>query len=360
MNDFDDIIITPESYQIDKDKILNVVNNRAYNKKIIEFYKEYFKNPNRILHLSPHKVENISNCNKLFLTDRYDFEMIKELRKTNLCHDKFCNNCKKVKQASRMSRYIPFIEPYSDSCYHLVLTVPSVTSDRLKDTLDIMNKSFMYLMRYFKGSIRINGIDFKKYGYLGAIRSTEITFKDNLYHPHFHVLLCLKSRGVEESCYVNKFSYSTSNGFRKFTDLEILIQKIWFLLVCGVRVTKSDIDNLECGFSCTLDKFVNDDYIELFKYLTKDFDDSNNILSYDNFVSILEATYGMKQIQGYGIFYRIIDENLDEELLKDYDQVIEFLKTLDKPVSSYEKPSDLLNDPYTLISRKQIIKYINR
>ena len=130
MNDFDSITLTPESYQVDRDKICNVLNNRVYNKKVIEFYRKYFTNPDRVLMLSPHKVENIERCNKYFDTDIYQEEMIQEILRTNLCKDKFCNNCKKVKQASRMSRYIKHIEPYSDLCYHLVLTVPSVTSDR--------------------------------------------------------------------------------------------------------------------------------------------------------------------------------------------------------------------------------------
>ena len=358
MKNFDSILLTPEDYQIDKDKILNVVNNRAYNKKIISYYREYFKNPDRKILLSPHKVENMDRCNKYFTTDTYNVEMIKEIKSTNLCKDKFCNNCKKVKQAARMSRYIKFIEPYKDSCYHLVLTVPSVPGERLENMLDVMNDSFRRLIRFLEGSKRIKGIDLKKYGYFGAIRSLEISFKKDLYHPHYHVLLCLKSRGEEVRDIENVFSYSTSNGYRRFTSLEVLIQKIWYCLFCGMEVTKSNLDSLDHGFSCTLDKFEDNDYIELFKYLTKDFDDSSNILAYDNFKAILESTYKRKQIQGYGYFYRIIDEKLDEELKKDYIEVINFLKELETPVSRSETPRDLLDSPYTLISRKSIMKFM--
>ena len=170
----------------------------------------------------------------------------------------------------------------------------------------------------------------------------------------------LKSRGEEDFCYLNDYSYSTSNGFRKFTSLEILIQKVWCLLMNNVEVNEKNINDLVQGYSCTLDKFKDDDYAELFKYLTKDFDDSKNILRYDNFVSILEATYKLKQIQGYGCFYKLIDENLDEEFEKEYDSVIKFLNSLEKPCRTSESPEKLLNDPYTLISRKKLWQYLNR
>lgn len=359
MNEFEKLITVPENYKIDRQKLLDIVNNCSYNKKILGYYSEYLKNPNRKIMVSFHKCENIEKCNKFYLVDRYDVEMIKELRKTNLCKDKFCNNCKKVKQATRMSRYIPAIEPYRENAYHLVLTVPNVHGYNLKERLDEINKAFNTLIRYFDGRKRIKGIDFKRYGYLGAIKSIEITFHDDWYHPHLHVLIVLKSRGVEERIHQNVFSYSASNGFRLFTDLEILIQKIWALLLNGVKVTKKNIDELVDGYSCTLDKFNDDDYAELFKYLTKDFDDSHNILTYNNFAVILESTYRLKQIQGYGCFYQVIDENLDDELSKDYENVIKFLKELEKPETSYESPHKLLNDPYTLISRKKYFKYLN-
>ncbi len=360
MNDFEKNfdVETFEDYSIDRDTLLEIVNNRVYNKKIIDYYQNYLMNPERKHLLGHHKLKNIEDCNKFFLVDIYEHEMVKDIRKTNLCKDKFCNNCKKVKQASRMSRYIPFIESYRDYCYHLVLTVPNVSSERLESTIEVMNDSFKKLVGYFSGHKKISDVDFKKYGFLGAIKSLEISFKGDTYHPHFHVLLCLKSRGVEDRIYSNKYSYSTSNGFRKFTELEILIQKVWFLLNVGMIVNKENIDEVELGFSCTLDKFQNDDYIELFKYLTKDFDDSKNILTYDNFKVILDSTFRLKQIQGYGCFYRLIDEDLDEELEKEYENVVYWLKLLETPIQKYEKARDLVNDPYTLISRKTIFQFI--
>ena len=151
MNDLEQFVITPDDYKINRDKIADIINNRGYNKKIMDYYGRYFCNPDRGLMLSFHKIENMEKCNKMFLVDRYDQEMVKEIRKTNLCKDKFCSNCKKVKQATRMSRYIPSIEPYREYAYHLVLTIPSVVGEDLRSTINDMNNAFRKLVRYLSG-----------------------------------------------------------------------------------------------------------------------------------------------------------------------------------------------------------------
>ena len=108
------------------------------------------------------------------------------------------------------------------------------------------------------------------------------------------------------------------------------------------------------------DKFKEGDYAELFKYMTKSTDEKDNILTYDNFVTLLESTYNFKQIQGYGCFYRINDEDLEEEIEKYYCSIKEFLSSYEKPIETFERPIDLLQDKnFTLISRKKIYQYLN-
>src|SRR3712207_6917428 len=57
---------------------------------------------------------------------------------------------------------------------------------------------------------------------------------------------------------------------------------------------RSNIDDLENGFSCIVDKFPEDDFAELFKYMTKDKDEEGNILTYDNFKTLYEALYRVR------------------------------------------------------------------
>ena len=361
-----DFSIFSHNFDVDKEYIEKVHNNYVYNNVIIDYYKRLQKefrseSKNCLLNISDLKIDGIKMCNQFWTIEKYDYLQIKDFIRTNLCHDKFCNNCKKVKQACRMSRYIPHIEKYKDKLYHLILTVPNVKGIDLKDTIKKMNSSFYYLIRYLNGKAKILNINFMKYGYLGAIRSFEITFKGDIYHPHFHVALAFNNLDLEK-----KFKNTYSIDFKKsredtlFSEFEILIQKIWYLLMNDIKVSFKNINELDLGYSCMCNKFNDDDYAELFKYMTKETDEEKNILTYDNFKTIYLSTYHLRQIQGYGCFYRIIDENLDDEVDKIYTILtLSDLRVKERPQEIRERPIDLLNDVnYTLISRKKIYQYL--
>lgn len=138
-----------------------------------------------------------------------------------------------------------------------------------------------------------------------------------------------------------------------------MIQKMWYMLINDIRLTKENFDLTEVGYSCNCDKFKEGDYAELFKYMTKETDEKNNVLTYDNFKILYESTYALKQIQGYGCFYKINDENLDEEVEKEYVKMQLFLQSFETPINVLERPIDLMQDnKYTLISRKKIFQYM--
>lgn len=46
--------------------------------------------------------------------------------------------------------------------------------------------SFSKLTRFINGTVKSSVYNFKSLGYLGCIRSLEITFTGDNYHPHFH------------------------------------------------------------------------------------------------------------------------------------------------------------------------------
>lgn len=374
MDEFNDILITPEHFEIDKEYIKNTIDNVAYNKIIIEYYKRLSdelapgkKNKSLPLFMSinvisDYKINSIEKCNSSWIIDRYDKNLIKDFVKTNLCKDKFCNNCKKVKQASRMVKYIPELEKYKDNLYHLTLTLPNVNGCDLKKTIYRMSRGFKQLIRYIDGTKELTFIDFKKYQYRGAIRSLEVTFKKDIYHPHYHCAFIFKNLKLDKK-YKNNYSidYYKNREDRLFSEFEIIIQKLWYLIINHITVNKENFDNLELGYSCNCDKFNENDYAELFKYMTKETDENHNILTYDNFKTLYFATKLVKQIQGYGCLYMVNDNNIFDEVDKIYCCIKDILNNDEKPIEIFESLIDLLNDSeYKIISRKKIYNYLKQ
>lgn len=374
MDEFNDILITPEHFKVDKEHIKNTIDNVAYNKIIIEYYKRLSdelapgkKNKNlprfmSVSLISDYKINSIEKCNNYWFIDRYDKNLIKDFVKTNLCKDKFCNNCKKVKQASRMLKYIPELEKYKDNLYHLTLTVPNVNGCDLKNIIKKMSRGFKQLIRYIDGTKELTFIDFKKYKYRGAIRSLEITFKKDIYHPHYHCAFVFKNLKLDKK-YKNNYSidYYKNREDRLFSEFEIIIQKLWYLIINHITINKENFDNLELGYSCNCDKFNENDYAELFKYMTKETDENHNILTYDNFKTLYFATKLIKQIQGYGCLYMVNDDHVLDEVNQIYCGIKDMLNEDEKPINTFEQLIDLLNDnEYTIISRKKIFNYLKQ
>jgi hypothetical protein len=318
-----------------------------------------------LINVLTNKIDNLDNCNKFWDIDKFIEHKQKWVVKQNLCKDRFCSNCKKVKQASRMSKYIPVLEQYQDSLFHLVLTLPNCKGEELFITYDKMAKTFKRLINFLNGNKKIKGIDFSSWGYQGAVRSLEVTFKKDSYHPHFHVGIVLDPNVVGKKDIQNIYSFNYKGEApelkRMFSEQEILIQKIWYLLINDIKVTKKSIEDLEQGYSCTLDKFPEEDFAELFKYMTKDKDEVGNILTYDNFKALYQGLYRVKQIQGYGVLYRITDSIDLEKYEEAFQAYIEELTKKESPVAVREKPQELILDAqYKILNKKSYIKYLRQ
>ena len=357
------IDIDIQNIRIDKDYVSSVIKNIGYNKQIATYYQqlrdEYIGESKENYLKFDRKLKALEECNNFWEIDRYEINKIKDFKRTNLCKDKFCSNCKKVKQASRMARFIPELEKYKDKLYHMTLTVPNVSGEQVKTTIKKCFKGISKLIEYLKGKEKIRGIDFTDFNYEGALRSLEITFKNDSYHVHLHVAIVLNCEDINNKKYKNDYSYSYGVLKRLFSEKEILIQKIWYLLFNDIRVTKKAIDALEIGYSCTVDKFKNDSYAELFKYMVKDLSETNKIMTYDNFKTLYYSLLNVRQIQGYGCLFGIKDEDLSEEVDEIYNAIIEELQKKEIPVVIVESPQDILNDSeYMLISRKKIFQYL--
>ncbi len=362
-------IIKYDNIKVSKETLKTVLDNIKYNELIVYYYEKFIKEQEGLknfgdvyidIDLLKDKKDRLVNCNKFWLVDVFRKNKIKNFKKTNLCRDKFCNNCKKLKQAQRMAKYIPELEKYNNNLYHLVLTVPNVTGDKLRETIKKMSSSFRKLMYYIRGERIIKGYEFlSDIGYLGCVRTLEVTYKGDEYHPHYHVGLVATNVKMDKK-HVNKYSYSYGVFTNKFSDVEILIQKIWYLIMNNKRITADNIKNLECGYSCKMDKFEEGDFYELFKYIVKD-QSEDSFMTYDNFKDLYYSLYNIKQIQGYGCLYSIND-NFDEDLFNEmYDEYIKQLYESEKPQEIVEALKDLYKDnEYILISKKSYINYLRK
>lgn len=360
-------MLNVETSIVDKDIVKKIADNKKYNEIILEYYKKFVSEFNNgYENTLNNKIFNMEKCNDFWLLEKFDIRKEKHLLNQNLCRDKFCSNCKKATQSARIAKYNDELSLYKDRLHHLTLTVPNVVGDDLKDTVKHMQKCFKYLIEYIRGSRKTEGIDFSSWGYEGAVRSLEVTFNNNRetpYHPHYHIALVLKKDVLSKKNIINKYSYNLYQDppvlETIFSEEEVLIQKIWYLLINKIRVNKKNIDSLECGYSCTMDKFEEEKYAELFKYITKEKDENGQVLTYDNFRSLYYGLYRVKQIQGYGCLFSI-KEDIDLELFEDmYLEYLELLRQTEKSSRVLQTPEDLLlDDKYKLISKKLFFKHL--
>lgn len=352
---------------VSKDIVKKMTDNKEYNKIILEYYENLIHEFNDdYKNTLNNKIYNMNKCNEFWLLEKFDIKKEKHLLNQNLCRDKFCSNCKKVVQSARMAKYNDELKTYKDRLYHLTLTVPNVKGSDLKSTVKHMQKSFKYLIEYIRGSRKTKDIDFSSWGYEGAVRSLEVTFnntKEFSYHPHYHIAIVFNDDVISKKDIINKYSYDFYQNPPMletiFSKEEILIQKIWYLLINEIRVNKKNIDQLDIGYSCSMDKFEEDKYAELFKYMTKEKDEDGQVLTYDNFRNLYYGLYRVKQIQGYGCLYKIKEDvNLEkfEDMYKEY---LEVLREKEKSSRVLETPEDLLlDDEFKLISKKLYFEHL--
>ena len=319
--------------------------------------------------VSSHTLVNrgfsVANCGKAWSFDRYDYprpqgvQPVKDLQSVNYCHDRFCPLCQSKLSVARYAKYIPqlaeLVEDYD--VYHLTLTSPNVDRDALPGEIDRMFSSFKLLSRYFSGNVKVAGLMFPKLGYFGIIRSFELTIpRPGEFHPHFHCLLFLRKGLDLPEVHSNRYSYKAGGRGvqQRFSDLAILLQKVWCLLMTGRKVTAEAVAGLDIGYSCQCTKIGPDQFHEVFKYAVKP---GEARFGYDDFKAMRAALKGRKMFQGYGGLYRVKDVALDENA-PEYDTVIGRLRELcGDPKKDYETLGavyqGLLEGATIYISRKR-------
>jgi len=148
-----------------------------------------------------------------------------KLKTARFCRVRHCPVCqwrRSLMWKARFYKKIPDVEQEYKSArwMFLTLTVENCQIEDLRETIKIMNKSFIKM---------IQRKHFKKYN-LGFIKTTEITrAKDGKAHPHFHILLLMNSSYF-------KYGYLKTNNWAELWGDCLNVN---YLPVVDVRMVKA-------------------------------------------------------------------------------------------------------------------------
>lgn len=371
---------------ITRDDFLGTSRRCHYNEFIGDFYQRFANESQMPIGFSPDTGEvkygadpnfvrrgkRVKDCCKNWTFDFYRKSGYKNLIRLDRCSDRFCLNCQALAADRRFAQYGPVLDSYATDydLYHVVLTVPNVDSYRLSDTIELMIDRFAYMIEFFSGHKKVRGVDFLKYGYAGAVRAQEITVskRDGTYHPHFHCIFIFKKGLDVPKVYWNSFSEDRTGRqpTRLFSELDLIFQRLWCLLIMRKEVTKANIENIgevlpryPNGFSCVAD-LTNGDYHEVFKYAIKGSFKNETLFDYEVFKTLYIALFGKRSYQTYGVLGRYDFNDFDEDLgMASPDEVFEaFLRRLQQSEMP-KRVAELLSDILALWDEDEC-KYISK
>ena len=371
---------------IDKKRQFNATISAMYNQQLTDL--DYCSQRSD-MDVLERKADNIARCMLDWKIDVYDKSRAKIIGDVYRCKDKFCYNCQSLLALQRFYTYRPVLDKYAKDyeLFHVVLTQPNVQGRYLKRTVELMFDRFHYLIGYFNGHKKVRGIDFEKYGYVGAVRSLEVTQnrKTKLYHPHFHCMFILRKGLSKTDDFVpwlyNSFSPDYSGkgkGDRLFTTFEFLLQRLWCLLITRKKVTIENIKNIDellprypDGFSVVVNP-ANGQYHEIFKYATKGAFKDGTMDDYEAFNTLESVLYNRRIYQTYGCLHGYDFNEVDDTLgLNDttdttFNQFLLSLREKEVPRTETENIGDVINnvragDRYysKTVFRKRIEEYIS-
>ena len=370
--------------QITHDDFLAVSRRVHYNQAIADFYDQ-MASENEMPYLSPsgevlfgndpkfvYRAKKVRECGKFWQFDYYPKQGYKNLVRVNRCEDRFCLNCQALEADQRFIQYSSVLDGYAseNDLYHIVFTVPNVDASRLADTVFLMLDRFQYLIRFFDGRKAIRHVSFWKYGYIGAVRSLEITVskKNGSYHPHLHCMFILKKDMNLPQIYWNRFSEDRTGRTptRLFTELEMFLQRIWCLLILRIEVTKYNIEHIAelCdypdGFSVRAD-LSNGKYHEIFKYAIKGTFKEETLFKYDAFLTLYKALFGRRCYQTFGCLLHYDFNAIDESLgLASPDEMFDLFVARLQKVETPQRVEEILKDILKATEEGQKVKYISK
>ncbi len=352
---------------IEKDYFDDIKHKISFNYRISEMYDDMSREYADAYGFD-RKAYRIRDCCTRFGVDYYRLQKVKDIVAMNLCGDKFCLNCQSALAAKRQFKYAPMLDCFLDEykICHTVFTVKNPSAIMFKATLNKMYEKFAYFIRYLDGRKKIKGVDFAQYGYAGCLRALEVTYNDNTgeYHPHFHCMLLMKKDVPLRKTVLTQFSYDHGVEERRFSKLEVLFQKVWYLLMNDIKVTKQSIEALKQGYSVTCDDSKGK-YHEVFKYCCKGaFNNDGFIYDPEVFENLFFGLFNRRMIQTYGCLRCLHieeDESFDDRVDEEYAKVIDLLRQFEVPLyCSCELAEFCKGKDIKYISRNSIRRFLKQ
>jgi len=289
-----------QELKIETDEILKDIrkNGKEFDWRGKKIKNVYYADLLRMLHFT--KAERVNGC-----ADELIFKVTDEgylrLHQVWFCKSKLCPLCnwrRSLKMSYQNAEIISkAIKQQPNARFlFLTLTVKNVyDGEELNETLSAMTKAFNRLMKYKAISKNL----------IGFMRATEVTVNDtdNSFHPHFHVLLMVKSTYFKDSN--NYLSQDDWTGYWKK----------------AMQIDYKPIVNIKAIKGKTKDKDdVKGAVLETSKYPVKDSEYLTNNLERDSFVvDHLETGLYRKRQIGYGLLFKEIRKKLQLDDVEDGD-----------------------------------------
>lgn len=198
-----------------------------------------------------------------------------------------CSWRRSLKIFGQVSKVMDHVEQnYNYRYIFLTLTVENPTSDKLKDTIDLMMASFnkMNQRKAFKQAVK------------GYFRSLEVTYnkENNTYHPHFHIILA-----VNESYFKDTRIYLTQE---KWTDLWKSSLNVDYTPIVDVRRFKKNKGKEVAEVA----KYT----VKSEDFLIKNEDGKIDEKRTDNVIKTLDLALHRKRLVSFGFLFKDIHKKL--------------------------------------------------
>ena len=288
-----------QELKIETDEILKDIrkNGKEFDWRGKKIKNVYYADLLRMLHFT--KAERVNGC-----ADELIFKVTDEgylrLHQVWFCKSKLCPLCnwrRSLKMSYQNAEIISeAIKQQPNARFlFLTLTVKNVyDGEELNETLSAMTKAFNRLMKYKAISKNL----------IGFMRATEVTVNDtdNSFHPHFHILLMVKSSYFHGDYYLSQEDWT---GYWKK----------------AMQIDYKPIVNIKAIKGKTKDKDdVKGAVLETSKYPVKDSEYLTNDIERDKFVTdhLETGLYRKRQI-GYGLLFKEIRKKLQLDDVEDGD-----------------------------------------
>ena len=112
-----------------------------YNYQIAEFYENLAIDKADESYM--YKAKAVDVCCKFWDMEYYRLQSVKDIKRVNLCKDKFCYNCQSMLAIKRQGKFAPQLEAMRQKYMvcHVIVTVPNCEGDELESLLKKMYKN---------------------------------------------------------------------------------------------------------------------------------------------------------------------------------------------------------------------------